>query len=1021
MIKNILFTIILLQSISVFSNTEVDTFVETLDKFDEYCIDQNDELREDVYISDKFFSCREALDYLKIEFKNREELMSSNPDVYQQFQDCVENRTNPKVIPFVSKIQEVADNVTCNESEKKEFEKDCSKAWECNKLRAIKDGAGTLPSIIRKPIQKFVRNTVREKRYDSECIADGKSNCVKDFVYAFAANLWSSAKSVWDLVSKGTKSLFDLGGWFDDEADKLHAKAVQSKKDVEDFWDDPGKWFSNLIDNIKRGVDDWVKSSVFCSKWEGKPQFSKCLQPLESYDCIDCDDRINATCVAIGAISSEVGVAFLTAGVGTAANLTARAGAKTLAAVATKVSAKVKTVAPSFSKKTKLGSQPAALAKASAVVGAGVSKSTEVAKKIYSITSEKALKIKGKIGAISKAVAESKVVMVTSKVIEKGNIPGRISEKIAEKGVLLGAKTVSKVGSGAVKADADKLIRVAEKARSSERAQKLLSQSTHEKSRLSGHNAKATTLVKRGEKVPDGSSHLTNGGGSHNTQNDHGSRTNYQTNRDAYSTGRDSYSSSKSERVSSRPSEKPRKSAKAGADRNKQDTQKDRISASREEAKKAREQRRKEEQRKITEKKKDEAKKANEEHSEDQNSRPSKKAIAASLATHLSAKGLMISSEEAEKEAQRLSDLANGKSDDFKNDLTSAKKVLGVDGKSAFSKSGLEQAKSIKKMYSEENKDKIVSDIQKSNSELSQSDAEKMFEKRSGDVNKAYDYMASLQEKNKISSTSSKRSAKDELKSIGRESELSKLDSELADLAKKRESFESSLSDVVETNERADTPQNINSSQPSESLKSSSPIGKKISRELAEETRSSSSSVASSPSSNSSSSTLSNNSSFEGSSSSFESSNSSTSKDEDVPSIVDNELIEEAISKTKSTEETDKDVKKKSKSSDLKKLLSKIGDKPVQVVSNTFFTRDLSTIKTPTSKSKEIFELLSKKVSESQKVEKKTIYQLGSEKLELYQYNDRVFHLKIKSSGVAELIDSESGSKLINRSAFNRD
>ncbi|WP_372651269.1 hypothetical protein [Halobacteriovorax sp.] len=1008
-----------MQSFLSFADTEVDTFVETLDKFEEFCIDQNNELREDVYISDEFFSCRDTLDYLKVEFDNREELMSSNPDVYKQFQDCVEERENPKLVPFLNEVQEVTDNVACNESEKKEFEKSCGRAWECNKLRAIKDGAAVLPSIVRKPIQKFVRNTVREKNYDSECIADGKSNCIKDFVYAFAANLWSSASSVWDLVSKGTKSLFDIGGWFDDEADKLHAKAIQSQKDVEDFWDDPGKWFSNLIDNIKKGVDDWVRTSVFCGKWEGKPQFSKCLQPLENYDCIDCDDKINATCVAIGAISSEVGVAFLTAGVGTAASLTARAGAKTLAVVATKVSSKVKSVAPSFNKTNKVKVDNK-FTRGVAAVGVGISKSTEVAKKIYSVTSDKALRIKGKIDNISTIVNESKVVMVTKAIVEKGNIPGRISEKIAEAGVLVGAKAVSKVGKGSVKVDADKVVRIAEKAKTSEKAQQILSKRTHEKSRLSGHNAKATSLVKRGEKASGGSSHVSGEGHISSSSSSSSSESSSSpTRRTAYD-DRDYTKRENQVARQERPS-RPEKSEKKITKKTKAEELQERREKLENKRKEVAE-RKKEEKKKLAEDKKHEES----EHEEKSSSSVTKTAVAASLSSHLVAKGLVMSSEQAEREAEAIQDMANGKSERFTESLSSAKEVLGVQKVSAFSKGALKQAEVVKNMYSEENRDKIVSEIQKSNSDLSQSEADEIFNNRQGEVGKAYDYIDRLQKVSNRPTTTAKRStAKSELKNLGRRNELSKLDKELAALSKERESIESGFSEVPSNieNQESSIVSNVVPTPAQSAINSRARATKEVASNESSPVGSSSGS-SSSPSSSSPPSSNNGGSSNDTTSSSANDSVAKVGSSEGLPAIVDNELIEEAIENSKDPLEL-KDEKKEEerlkRSSGLKDLLSKIGSKNINIENGVLFTRNLASIKTSTAATRNLFLKLAQKVKNSEEVDKKYTYSIGKEKLELYQYQNETFHLKINESGVAELIDNEDGAKLISRSSFNID
>ena len=60
-----------------------------------------------------------------------------------------------------------------------------------------------------------------------------------------------------ELQGETTAEIRTLQNFYQRDADieEFGEKLNLSKKDVEDFWDDPGKWFSNLIDNIKRGVD----------------------------------------------------------------------------------------------------------------------------------------------------------------------------------------------------------------------------------------------------------------------------------------------------------------------------------------------------------------------------------------------------------------------------------------------------------------------------------------------------------------------------------------------------------------------------------------------------------------------------------------------------------------------------------------------------------------------------------------------------------------------------------------------
>ncbi len=52
-----------------------------------------------------------------------------------------------------------------------------------------------------------------------------------------------------------------------------------------------------------------------CGKWEGRPHELKCLEASTSWDCADCNQRMNALCGITGSLGGEALFVMLTGGV----------------------------------------------------------------------------------------------------------------------------------------------------------------------------------------------------------------------------------------------------------------------------------------------------------------------------------------------------------------------------------------------------------------------------------------------------------------------------------------------------------------------------------------------------------------------------------------------------------------------------------------------------------------------------------------------------------------------------------
>jgi hypothetical protein len=1046
-VKKISFLILtLVLSLNVFGQ-EKDVFQESLDKFEKYCFDQDDNLREDVFVKDEMYSCKSELEYLQHEFKRREALMSQHPEVLEQYKNCVEQRNNPKVSDFAEQGKELGEKVSCLEEEKKEFEKDCSKAMQCNVLRSILDGVDILPGPLERPVKNYIKKKASSKGYSKECMADDKSNCLEDFSNALIDNLWSSATSIFSLAKTGFKSLFNMTGFFDSQSDKALTAMNQSKEDVKSFMDSPGEWLVNFYDDLILGVDTWVRSSVFCQKWKYNDEIEKrggqtdinsetfrtCIKPLESYACVDCDDKINATCVALGALTAELGVAFITAGVGTAANFAAKAGAKSLSLVAKKVSTKIKAVAPKLSKKstpptTKLGIAANAGLQA-------LSKTTKMAITIASVSTEKALRVKAKMNAGILKIKNTKIVKVTSKAIEKGNIPGRISEHFGSKGALFGAKATSKLGKGAIKKEADVMLKASRRADRSSKAKEFVENRSHGKKRVYSHTSKSHKAYEKGEfakSTRQNSKSQTRSKSGDNTksknQNELVSKNNSK--KTERQNNEQKTSNEKQLRNEKLASDKRNNDQKLAADKKARDQK---IAAD----KKAKDQKlaadKKARDEKLAADKKEKDKKlAQDKKDEEERKRKIKLGIAG-VAADLSIKGINISNEQAEKEMRELKNHSNGKGEKLSKNLSSAKKILGVEGKSVFNNKTIEKIENLKKMYSDDNKETVVSNMRKSDPSISKSDAEKAFSNRQENVRNASDYIDRTRSVGRASNSSKSEKVKNlekQLAHVKSQGEINSINSEINALKQQQKELKNN-SKVTEENDSATNTDSIvsgdNSNVARNELSNNSSRTSSFGKPQSRSNNSSRSSVTSARGVGSVSSQVASFSSSEDSSNSTDAAIDSLDEDlysstgelaqidglHEAAEKIDPEVLEDSKDSDEEVSELERKDRKKSKN--LKNLLGLLSKKKMKIEENVLIDVDLATIKATSSETQRKLDQLKSLSKVGTKAKKRITYELEEGRLEVYHFSEESYSLATSKSGVVEILSDDNSKLLIER------
>jgi hypothetical protein len=483
-------------SLSTLAASQTSTFDRDLELFQANCFGPNGELKEQNYIDETFTSCVTQAKY----FRNEIVLYEDNylADQMSASPDCVVEESENPVDDLAANVGDIAPRVKCSNQEKLDSEKSCGEAWNCNKYRSFITGTSKLPDFISDKVTSYAKKKVKENNYGPDCLNSNKSDCLEEFVTSIAGNFWSTVTSVWDLVKSGAKSLWNIGGWFDKKAETLHTAAVQNKESVTSFMDSPGKWFSDFLDKLKTSVNTWITETVFCQEWEGTAHFSKCKVPLESMDCIDCDSKMNATCAGIGALTSEFGMMFLTAGVGNVASITAKAGAATMRIVAQNAASKIKVVAPVVG---------APLKKASKYSDTGVGKATKVVAKaavgIAKLTAEQIAKLKGQTDKLITAYEKSKVVGALTKVADVATDPLSITTRASKLGVDVSNKILKKVGSGQVARRANLGLKVAQRAKQSTRVNEILKRrDNHAGKRVSTKGTVASRIHRKANTPP---------------------------------------------------------------------------------------------------------------------------------------------------------------------------------------------------------------------------------------------------------------------------------------------------------------------------------------------------------------------------------------------------------------------------------------------------------------------------------------------------------------------------------------
>lgn len=360
---------------------------------------------------------------------------------YQSLTNYVENNThleeptadnvciakNGEIVPV--EVNELADEVddlttklTCNKEDEEFVQDHCGKQMACNMGRSVVTIVDSVaPSFISNKVQRSLASVLSAEE-GSSCMDKDQPNCLSEVYRAFISSLVATFNSLRD-IGKAIKGAFsNMRAYLFEKGEDLHAAANTAEEETTSFFESPGKYIMEKLTSFKTGIDTWIKEQVFCQKWEGEPHSanSKCVEPLQGYGCLDCNDGINAFCAGAGFFMSEGLLTIATAGTFTGLGVAARAGGALARAASIKGATALTARVPALAKLTNRSSR-------------ATRRSNSQARRILAGTVNRYNKAKESVAKFGELLASTKVVRAAGRVAEVATKPMQVIDKLSNR------------------------------------------------------------------------------------------------------------------------------------------------------------------------------------------------------------------------------------------------------------------------------------------------------------------------------------------------------------------------------------------------------------------------------------------------------------------------------------------------------------------------------------------------------------------------------------------------------------
>jgi hypothetical protein len=206
---------------------------------------------------------------------------------------------------------------------KKESMTDCLADITCNAVNMVLDQA-TLG----------VASWIAEQLSDQKgiCPTTTQTNCFDELIYGVVKNvvtniegLISLGKMAYDGIKSGAKAVWNwITSAEEPSRDQHHVLQEETDQGILDWISDAAKKVKETVAGIFSAmgtmIDQGIKDNFGCNEWSesryspvygGQP---RCLDPVVSWGCATCSQKMNMSCGIVGFVGGEIVTAYLTGG-----------------------------------------------------------------------------------------------------------------------------------------------------------------------------------------------------------------------------------------------------------------------------------------------------------------------------------------------------------------------------------------------------------------------------------------------------------------------------------------------------------------------------------------------------------------------------------------------------------------------------------------------------------------------------------------------------------------------------------
>ncbi len=335
-------------------------------------------------------------------------VLEQDVDKEEYFQCATQDWAIEDSLPLAKNLVLKLNKVYNCPGEKQDF-MDCAEDIGCNIMKSL-------------PISKAAMKAVEyfsDGKY-KQCQNSTDTNCLSEVFYGIVKNLTTNIGGIVDgAVWVKDKLCF----WCETEevenasSESMHMASTQEDGFFDRFMEDPydatigaiGRLFSGLGSMIQEGIEN----NFGCAKW-AEPRYTsmygnepKCEEPIISWDCASCSQKLNMACGVVGFMGGEVVMALLTGGVANVASKVGKAiGASgVIAKVAEKAAPLADKVSNGFDKLGKIqGASPMSSINGWGIVKAGDKFAFKVGNRLIPLNDKTLALLRGTGGAAKGAI-----------------------------------------------------------------------------------------------------------------------------------------------------------------------------------------------------------------------------------------------------------------------------------------------------------------------------------------------------------------------------------------------------------------------------------------------------------------------------------------------------------------------------------------------------------------------------------------------------------------------------------------